>query len=241
VNSIIFHSNRNYNDTNTIYHPSPTSKSIPKWFSDADMYIKDPNTGEDLKNYWNDGKALSFKGCPALMDIFTSGYVLKTPCDITFTNNNGLINVSVPSGYEDFCAARGPVGQLGKPNGYSDQHFHWFPNWAPELPEGYSALYTNPINNFQLPFLTVAGIIDHDKVNTPGLIPFFLQEGFEGTIPAGTPYIQIIPFQREEWEMSFKMHTPNEIMERFKVVAEKFRTEAGGVYKKVVREAKRFR
>jgi hypothetical protein len=31
-------------------------------------------------------------------------------------------------------------------------------------------------------------------------ISFFLKEGFEGVIPAGTPVAQLIPFKREDWK-----------------------------------------
>jgi hypothetical protein len=34
-----------------------------------------------------------------------------------------------------------------------------------------------------------------------GNLPFFIKEGFEGIIKAGTPIFQIIPFMREQWTM----------------------------------------
>ena len=39
MNKIIFHSNKHYNDVETA--PCPTAKVIPKWWQDADIYIKD--------------------------------------------------------------------------------------------------------------------------------------------------------------------------------------------------------
>lgn len=90
--------------------------------------------------------------------------------------------------------------QFIHPQGYYQEHFAWYPDWAVELPEGYSALYTHPLNRFDLPFFMTIGIIDNDKVNLPGTMPFFIAKGFEGTIPAGTPYAQIIPFKREDWK-----------------------------------------
>jgi hypothetical protein len=118
------------------------------------------------------------------------------------------------------------------PNGYDKKHFHWYANWAPQVPEGYSCLYVQPINHFDLPWITVGGIIDSDKVTTSGLIPFFLKSGFIGTVPAGTPYLQVIPFKREDWEMSIEFHTLHEIIKKTQETSETFRTPEGGVYKK---------
>ena len=231
TNKIIFHSNKNYNSLDSNENPEPSAKSMPNWYLDAEIYAKDPRNGKFIPNY-DGGKLPTFKACPAILDLFTTGYVLKTPCDLKFYKENNMFKVDVPAKYKDFCDSRPPMPGFKVPKGYAKSHFHWWPNWAPELPEGYSALYVNPLNNFGLPFITVAGIIDNDKFNTPGLMPFFLQEDFEGVVPAGTPYVQIIPFKRDDWEMDLKMHTPEEILERHKKSADTFRIPDGGIYKK---------
>ena len=90
-----------------------------------------------------------------------------------------------------------------------------------------------PINHFELPWVTVGGIIDSDKVTTSGLIPFFLKEGFTGVVPAGTPYLQIIPFKREDWESEMIFHSPMDIFKKTQQTSDLFRTSEGGVYKKL--------
>ena len=231
MNKIIFHSHREYNSYIDKYNPESAAKSIPRWYVDADMYVKDPSTKKYIPNY-DGGKTPSFKACPAVLDIFTTGYVIKTPCDILFINNNNDINVKTPKGYEDFCGTRPEMPEFTVPYGYYKKPFHWYPQWAPELPDGYSAIYLNPINHFDLPFYTVAGIIDNDKFNTPGLMPFFLQKEFSGLLPAGTPFVQIIPFKREDWESKIQLHNQEEILERFMKSSNSFRTVDGGEYKK---------
>ena len=166
------------------------------------------------------------------MDIYTSGYMLTTPCDLVFYKENNYINVKTEEGFEDFCSRRSLMDDFVSPFGYNKIPFHWYPSWAPEVPDGYSVLYLSPVNRFDLPFLTVGGIIDNDKINTPGLLPFFLRDDFIGTVPAGTPYVQIIPFKREKWEMSSQMHTEEEIEERRSKSKSIYRTKTGGAYKK---------
>ena len=173
-----------------------------------------------------------FKACPAILDTFTTGYMLLTPCDIEFYEKNGRIKARVPLEFDDFVGERPSMDGFSSPHGYEKNHFHWYANWAPELPEGYSCLYVQPINHFELPWITVGGIIDSDKVTNSGLIPFFLKTGFTGVVPEGTPYLQLVPFKREDWESEMVFHTSVEIMRNHKAVADTFRTPEGGVYKK---------
>jgi hypothetical protein len=230
---IVFHSNRQYNNNGGDLNPSPTKKNMPQWFIES-------------SRYWfpEDTSSLSFKACPALIDAFVTGYVLKTPCDIFIakgTNAQGEEQVVAMTqhGYEDFCGSRVDMLGFPKPPG-TDKHFHWYPNWMPGLEEGYSALYVHPLNRYDLPFTTLSGIIDNDKMDTPGLMPFFLKDGFEGLIPKGTPYAQIIPFKREDWESEEKMYTQEEILERHQYQANKFRVPEGGAYKRKVWSRKRY-
>jgi hypothetical protein len=75
----------------------------------------------------------------------------------------------------------------------------------PKLPKGWSALITSPNNRFDLPFRATTGIVDSDlfygmSAGQGGNYPFYLNKGFEGIIPVGTPMYQIIPFKRENWK-----------------------------------------
>jgi hypothetical protein len=38
--------------------------------------------------------------------------------------------------------------------------------------------------------------------------PFFIQEEFEGIIPKGTPYMQMIPIKRDSWKSEFAEYDP---------------------------------
>jgi hypothetical protein len=61
-------------------------------------------------------------------------------------------------------------------------------------------LFTHPINRYDLPFITLSGIVDGGFVmNQNGNIPFYVKTDFEGVIPMGTPIAQLIPFRQENW------------------------------------------
>jgi hypothetical protein len=231
---INFISNRYWLKSDSESRPQSMSKFIPNWYRQADRFAKMPN-GE----YWigpDTGKVPTWKACPALLDIMTTGYSLVTPCDIEFfLNDSGSITVKVGDPlYQDFVTRRDPMPQFEHPHGYYKNHFAWFPEWAIKVPNGYSVLYSSPFNRYDLPFITVSGIIDNDKVNLPGSMPFFVQEGWTGVVPAGTPYVQMIPFLREDWKSETVIPTIDEILINNTTNSKKYRVPNGGIYKNKV-------
>lgn len=233
--TIKFVSNRSWLNKESVSKPEPIIKTIPDWYRKADRFAKKPD-GEfwDLPN--GGGKIPTWKACPAIFDIMGTGYTLKTPCDIEFvTGDFGKISAKVSEKrYEDFVSQRDPMPQFHNPEGYYESHFAWYPDWAIETPEGYSVLYSQPFNRFELPFLTTSGIIDNDKVNLPGTMPFFIKKGFSGIVPAGTPYAQMLPFKREDWNSSIVIEPSSNLPKKNMKNSAKYRKPNGGIYKNEV-------
>lgn len=232
---INFIKNRPWLTTESDSAPKPTIQTIPDWYRKADRFAVKPD-GE----YWQDpmvgGKIPTWKACPAMFDIMGTGYVYKTPCDIEFYEENEIIKVKVlDEKNRDFIQVRPPMPQFVPPMGYHEFHFAWWSDWAVKVPEGYSVLYTQPFNRFELPFLTTSGIIDNDKVNLPGTMPFYVVKGFTGVIPAGTPYAQMLPFKREDWYSEIDADISNMKMSmNNQANSMKYRVPDGGVYQKQV-------
>jgi hypothetical protein len=233
--SIKFSSTKKWIDDSHITYPSPANKNLPTWYKESKNFMTDKNTGEILKDS-NGNKIVSWRACPSMLDTYLTGYVLKTPCDITFYKNEfNIIDVNVENQkYKDFCQKRSPMDESGffHPKGFYKNHFAWHGYWNIETPEGYSCLFLNPINHFNLPFLDTSGIIDTDKVSIPGSIPFFIPEGWTGTIQAGTPYMQVIPFKKENWESTFVKEEEDVFYKKKIEVTRLFRQrKTGGIYK----------
>jgi hypothetical protein len=243
THKIKFIKNRPWLTEESASAPKPVIKTIPDWYKDADRFAKHPMTGEAWKDPMTGGKIPTWKSCPAVYDIMGSGYVYLTPCDIEFFEDSmGNINAKIlDEKNKDFLQDRMPMPQFLHPEGYHKKHFAWWSDWAVELPEGYSALYTQPMNRFELPFLTTSGIIDNDKVTLPGTMPFFVRQGFTGVVPAGTPYAQILPFKRENWtsETVVDLDHP-EMMIKNQMNSAKYRVPDGGVYQREVWERRKY-
>jgi hypothetical protein len=83
---IKFVTNKGWLSEDDFSAPKPTSKSLPEWYISADRFYKGP----DGKSYVgpDGGKIPTWKACPAMYDILTTGYVYRTPCDIEFFIDN---------------------------------------------------------------------------------------------------------------------------------------------------------
>lgn len=235
-NVIKFVMNRPWLNDSSPSKPGPTIRTIPDWYRKADRFAINPQTKEPWVDPRDGGKVPTWKACPAVFDIMGTGYVYKTPCDIEVKEVNGQVKIEVLDDMnKDFIGERPPMPQFVPPQGYHEFHFAWWADWAVVLPEGYSALYTQPFNRFELPFLTTSGIIDNDKVHLPGTMPFFIVKGFTGVIPAGTPYAQILPFKRENWTSEVDTQVSYEDMVKANMEnSMKYRLPDGGVYQKEV-------
>lgn len=233
---IKFIKNRPWLTENSDSVPKPTIKTLPDWYRKADRFAIRPDTGEHWQDPMVGGKIPTWKACPAVFDIMGTGYVYRTPCDIEFYEEGGQIKAKVLDPQSrDFIQVRPPMYQFTAPMGYHESHFAWWSDWAVEVPEGYSVLYTQPFNRFELPFLTTSGIIDNDRVNLPGTMPFFVVKGYTGILPAGTPYAQMLPFKREDWESEIDSKVPYmTMMKNNQENSKKYRMPDGGVYQKDV-------
>jgi hypothetical protein len=121
---------------------------------------------------------------------------------------------------------------LPVPSGFSTQGYAWVTKNVFEIPDGYSALLTHPLNRYDLPFLTLTAIVDGGMVLHNGSVPMFLRENFEGTIKAGTPIIQIVLFKTEDWQSEVDLSLMNAKEERNK--------KDKSFYKKEIRKLKRY-
>ena len=70
--------------------------------------------------------------------------------------------------------------------------------WRIKVPDGYSVLFTQPMNRPDLPFACFSGLVDCDRFETTVNMPF-VWTGPPGqhVLSAGTPIAQLIPIRRD--------------------------------------------
>jgi hypothetical protein len=207
---------KNKKDNNILFYPASetiakfieppktaSSSNIPDWHKKLPKYMYGAK-----KFVFNDGVNLSAKSCLPLTDMFTCGYVFTLPCDV-YTSKHDDGSRFFSWAFKNYDVSD-PVVKRPEHNkeeltgwrqmdGYEDLEFNWWPYWSIKTPPGYSSLLIHPVNRTDLPFYTIGGILDTDRWGEAGNHPFLIKKDWEGTISAGTPIIQIIPFKRENW------------------------------------------
>jgi hypothetical protein len=167
----------------------PAKATIPKWYKDE----KHPgDTG------------ITWKKCVPLLESLVAGYTVLLPVDLNVTINDGKPRIDWKQSREGLRIVgfrlNDSIDRIPTPKGYYKDSFFWHFPVSFEIPVGYSALITNPLNRFDLPFQTMSAVMDGGYTLSPhAFVTFFLQEGFEGIIPQGTPIAQIIPYKNESW------------------------------------------
>ena len=106
--------------------------------------------------------------------------------------------------------ARSPIGvhepaQVeGTPLFDPDRFLIKFHNlWTIEAPPGYGLMFVHPFNRFDLPFTTLAGLVDADRYHDLAIhFPAVWRDpDFSGVLERGTPVAQCIPVPREDWTL----------------------------------------
>jgi hypothetical protein len=206
-------------------YPTPIKLNIPEWYKKLTHTMDVPTV----------------KGCMPFLDTLTTGYLLKIPQDLhikhnvydTETNkqeayqrasippNSGVaesgINLNINTQLQTH-----PPEQLGNKCPLNDKNknmpFHKILNpWTITTPKGYSCLFVSPLNNADDRFSIIPGIVDTDsyknEINFPIIINGDKYSELDTTLTKGTPYVQVIPFKRDNWKMEIKVKKNNKIIQ----------------------------
>jgi hypothetical protein len=166
---------------------------IPDWYKKIPPWA---NGKPQIANY---DRNTTMKTCIPFFESLTSGFMITTQMDIQVTLVDEEPIMSWSEMPDPLMSREIGANIFPNPIGTSNTHFAWILPCYYKTPKGYSLFFVHPFNRFDLPFTTLSGIIDAEKGMINGFVPFFMNKGFEGIIPKGTPIAQIIPFKKENW------------------------------------------
>ncbi|MGJ4890691.1 hypothetical protein ACQR1Y_21020 [Bradyrhizobium sp. HKCCYLRH3099] len=192
--------------------PVPAPMGIPDWVKAM------PATAFSQLNQADEQ---TVKRCPPFIDAMAAGFLIPLVCDLK-VEDGGISwdNELPPGGAIDF--PRSPVSfhdvsqVTGSPLFEADRFLLKFHNlWTIEAPEGWSLLFTHPLNRFDLPFTTVTGLVDSDRFHDSFVhFPAHWHDmSFRGVLPRGTPVAQCIPVKRQDWAMQTAPFTDEDVAE----------------------------
>lgn len=231
----------NVSKVSEMYAPVPASKEIPEWYRNLESYMandKRPTTGGLT--------TATMKRCMPVFDAMVSGYIIPTYVDVFVSQveqPKGDTLVKAPFySWPSFSPIEfHPIEQAPQHpnrNGHQISYPKWSNPWAIKTPPGYSTLFLPPMHRESV-FTVFPGVVDTDQYLAPVNFPFVLNDvTFEGLIPAGTPMVQVIPFKRDEWQMS--IGNEKEQNEQEKVLL-KLRSRFFDAYKSLFRQTKEYR
>lgn len=210
--------------------PVPAAQALPDWFRAMPQEVAAPSLG---------GAAVrTFKHCPPMIDAMSAGIVIPLATDITVRDGELSWNWTPPV-LEDARISRAPVG-LHVPEQASGAPFRVVANavvkfmnfWTLQVPDGWSLLFTHPLNREDLPFRALSGVVDCDLfgdgyVHFPAL---WTDPDFEGVLPRGTPVAQVLAVPRDAPPLDIGEMTAEEIVRNRKTQAALARER--GVYRK---------
>ena len=205
-------------------YPTPIKLNIPEWYKKLEH------------TYLNK----TIKGCMPFLDTLTSGYLLKMPQDLHLRHNVdnknengdefkdsfqtyglhdmshllGAKHINLNSGFDTHSLKQVKGSPFIEKN--KNLPFYKILNpWKIKTPKGYSCLFVPPLNNSDDRFSIIPGIVDTDtfpnEINFPIIINGDKYSVLEDTIEKGTPYVQIIPFKRDNWKMTTKSRKQKEL------------------------------
>lgn len=222
------------------YYPSPSKAHIPEWLKKLSPYLDEKKNDQTAKR------------CIPMLDAVMSGYTIVSTEDIMV----GKKEVKMPEGWSskvsevisktkpDFSWSSGlgvefhSASQASTHGGVQGPIPKWISPWSIKTPRGYSCLFLPPLNNEKLPFSAFSGVVDTDTYVPVVNFPFLLSDpNFEGTVPAGTPIVQVIPFKRESWKMEIEVGNTLEISKAQRRLNSKFKNG----YRRLFHQPKDFR
>lgn len=190
------------NQESTQLAPVPAVTMLPDWYKNLSPFWSD----KKQQAYPDGTKNITVKWCNPLGDALGSGYFILLENEVQVRQKDGSALFTWHRGGPDFIGTHDKKQFSNDlvPEGYEKSGLKFTNLWGVRTPKGYSTLFTHPLNDLSQPFLTLAGVVDTDRYNAPVNFPFFIKEGFEGSIMAGTPIAQLLPFKRDKWQSEIR-------------------------------------
>ena len=209
--------------------PVPARAALPDWLREMAPRVESEIHQRSIR---------TVKQCPPFVDAMSHGFVIGLPCDVQvdagrFSWDWHLPALSAPNHPRSPLSFHVPQQLAGSPLAHGSQSAIKFNSfWTIELEAGWSLMAVHPVNRDDLPFRLVSGLVDADRFNDVGInFPaVWIDPGFSGLLPRGTPVAQCYAVPRQAPTLVFETLSPQRA-ERYDTLAEKIMA-GPGVYRK---------
>jgi hypothetical protein len=242
-------------DENTLLceeaYPIPAKKNLPNWFKNVPPHSVDKMTVKGcmpVLDSINSGYLLRLTQDMQIKYNWLDKEHDKRYSKIVFASNfKNLTGVELGSKdcHIQFNEEAHSADQLDGKGGFMatknglNAVFKIINPWIIKTPPGYSCLFLPPMHRELDHFHILPAIVDTDLFRLPVNFPFIFNKykytSFKETFEKGTPYVQVIPFKRDKWEMIIEKNDGQEKKERVD-----FKTTLLNYYKNKIRSKKEY-
>ena len=188
----------------------PAKYFLPQWFKGMKDFVEVDAVHEKNKpNYF--GKkgdtakkhtSGTVKRCPAIVDLITEGFIIPMWSDFLIQRDMETFewdNKNFQYGIE-FHSKEQIKGWYLKKTDFPEGIKFTNP-WRIYTPKGYSVMFMTPTYQFEKRFTVLPGIVETDSYHHINF-PSIWHTTKDAVIERGTPFIQVIPFKRDEWNLN---------------------------------------
>ena len=186
----------------------PSKYFLPHWFKDMNDYITQDAVHEKGKaDYFGKKKETAIKWtsgtvkrCPAIVDLLTEGFIIPMWADFLIQrdmeilewDNKGLVQYGI-----EFHSNKQIYNWNLKKTDFPEA-VKFINPWRIYTPPGYSVMFMPPTYQFEKRFTVLPGIVETDSYHHVNF-PSVWHTTKDAIIERGTPFIQVIPFKRDDW------------------------------------------
>ena len=183
--------------------PVPARDGLPDWLRQMSPRVPSALHQRSIR---------SVKQCPPFVDAMAHGFLVLLPCDVRVQDGVFSWDWSLPAltlrhqprSPLSFHVAEQVAGSPLALGAQSVLKFNSF--WTIALDPGWSLMVVHPVNRDELPFRLITGLVDADHFNEVGInFPArWIDPGFNGVLPRGTPVAQCYPVPRVAPNLAFE-------------------------------------
>ena len=140
------------------------------------------------------------KRCPAIVDLITEGFIIPMWADFLIQRDMETFewdNKNFQYGIEFHSKEQIKGWNLKKTD--FPEGIKFINPWRIYTPKGYSVMFITPTYQFEKRFTVLPGIVETDSYHHVNF-PSIWHTTKDAIINRGTPFIQVIPFKRDDWD-----------------------------------------
>lgn len=196
------------------YPPVPARTAYPDWFKRMAPSIDLPPSAKRFPFGLSSKLRLSnvnatIRRCPGLVSYLAEGYLVPLWSDFIVQVRGGKLYVegSNELGSVSLHSKQHQYEHMPLPDDYLPDSVKFTNPWKVKTPKGWSVMVSAPFYHMEDRYLVATGVVDSDSYHHIHVNTFFKRRDADHTLRLGTPFVHVIPFQRQATDLEVRAMT----------------------------------